>query len=795
MKKAREQPTITTSVRAVIEYTYAQGDLVPAQLATARAHAGTLGHQAVHQRRPENYQAEVPLKKTFSTDVMTFVIQGRADGIIAEDDPTSPQGQRSYVIDEIKTTTRDLDELSPDFCPMHWYQGQMYGYIFAEQEKLESLTIQLTYYQLRTERTRRFRQTLTFEELHTFFNETVKPFISWHENIFHWEEQRDKSIEELEFPYPTERAGQRELVERVEKAITSKERLFACAPTGIGKTIGVLYPSIKTMAQGHCKKLFFLTARTTGRAIAEKTLDDMRQKGLCLRAVTLTAKEKICAFPHATCHPDSCPNSAGYFNRLKDGLLEALEHQSLTRPTIEKLAAKHQLCPFEYSLDVALFSDVVICDYNYAFDPRVHLRRFFDGKKRGHVILVDEAHNLVDRGRDIYSAELVKGSLVDLKRTLGPTNPLTPYIQTLNKWFIEKGKTLKSENIKQWAQEEKPDTLLEKISEFRQRAEEALINDRHLPFRDELLDLYFQAATFEKTAQRYGQDYVTLIEGSQRNMRARLYCMDPSRQLRNTMDKARSTILFSATLRPLDYYRSLLTGNEDDETLTLVSPFPSYNLCTLVADRISTTYRKRHLSYEHIARSLKAFTDGRRGNYLTFFPSYAYMHEVYERFTFLTPQTQTLLQEKRMSEKEREDFLENFSHDQEETLVGFAVMGGVFGEGIDLVGEKCVGTAVIGVGLPQICLERDLIRQYFDEYKEAGFAYAYQYPGITRVLQAAGRLIRTENDRGVLLLIDERFAWDATKRLLPPEWPSPKPVRTPKAVSEAVKEFWALPED
>ena len=804
MEKANTaKRTITTSVREIVEYTYAYGDLVPAQLTMARAQAGTRGHREVQQDRPPYYKAEVSLKHQIETKNHIFIIQGRADGIYyfspkedtiqsssADQELDTTVGINEVIIDEIKTTTRDLEELQADDRPLHWYQAQMYGHIVACQEKLEKITIQLTYYHLEEQTIKEFRKEFTKTELENFFQETAAPYLSFCENIHQWEETRDQSISSLCFPYEIQRKGQQELIEKVTQAISHKHRLFACAPTGIGKTVGVLYPAIKTLGQGLTSKLFFLTARTTGRAIAEKTIADMREAGLKLRAITLTAKEKICAHPEASCHPESCPCSSGYFDRLKDGLTDGLTHQALTRQTIEELAQKHQLCPFEYSLDLALFSDTIICDYNYAFDPRVRLRRFFDGRRNKFTILVDEAHNLVNRGRDMFSAEIVKGPIVSLKRTLGKKHALTPLLQKMNKWFIEKGKTLKAEGLRCHKQRDKPEDFLQALIDFRQEAEITLVNERHMAYRDELLDLYFQCANFEKTAERFGDDYVTLTEGSSSRMRLRLFNTDPSRHLRATMDKGKSTILFSATLRPLQYYRALLTGSDDDETLTLSSPFPPENLCALLSDRIATTYRKRHLSYEHIARTLVSFTQGQKGNYLVFFPSYAYMHEVYGRYTSLLPLQRTLCQESRMSEEAREQFLAQFEERPDQSLVAFAVMGGIFGEGIDLVGEKCVGTAIIGVGLPQICLERDVIREHFDEMREAGFAYAYQYPGMTRVLQAAGRLIRTQEDRGVLLLIDERFGWENTRRLLPPEWPSLKAVRTPQAVSDAVKEFW-----
>jgi len=793
-------PTVTTSVRDLVEFVYASGDLVAAELGTARARAGTEGHGDVRRMRPAGYEAEVDVRTCVAGPVVDVVVQGRADGLFRDGD--------RLVVDEVKTTTRDLElfRTDEDCNPLHWHQATVYGHLFALRDGLApdtAVDVQLTYYHLPTGALREFRRTRTAAELADFFDETVAAYRDWIERLVAHERRRDLSAADLPFPYATMRPGQAELADAVASTIAGGGRLFVRAPTGIGKTAAVLWPAVRALGAGTAKtkQIFYLTARTTGRAVAEATLADMRAAGLCIRAVTLTAKDKICAYPAATCHPGSCPRAAGHYSRLRGAMTAALEHQDLTRAVIEELAARHEVCPFEYSLDLASCADVVVCDYNYVFDPRVHLRRFFDGGRLAATLLVDEAHNLVDRGRDMFSAELTKRAVLDGKTALRAEHPdVAALLHEVNRWFLDQGRRMREEGGGErngcWS--EQPTELVEAVGRFRTAVEPLLLGTAGSAGgvgpsydRDCLLDLYFAACAFVRAAERYDYSYVTLLTGTGSSARVRLYCVDPARFLRAVHGRLRATVFFSATLTPLEYHRDILGGDVDDTAVSLPSPFPPEHLCLLVADRVATTYKRRHTSYELVARAVAAMTGARRGNYLVFFPSYAYLREVFGRFAALAPSTATMVQQSGMSEVEREQFLGCFRSDAAETLVAFAVMGGVFGEGIDLLGDRLVGVAVVGVGLPQVCLEREVIRRHFDERFDMGFAYAYQYPGMTRVLQAAGRLIRSEDDRGVLLLLDERFAHESTRELLPSEWPAAVTTRTPDALREVVETFWS----
>jgi DNA excision repair protein ERCC-2 len=533
-----------------------------------------------------------------------------------------------------------------------------------------------------------------------------------------------------------------------------------------------LYPAIKAIPEGNAGTIFYLTARTTGKSVAEKAIEDMRIGGLRLKSLTLTAKERICFRPGSACSPDECEYAKGHFDRINGACTELFERDSFTREAIEESARKHRVCPFELSLEMALFSDCVIGDYNYAFDPRVYLRRFFEEECGTYTFLVDEAHNLVDRARDLFSATVEKGTVLALRKCLkGGTASIVKSLTGMNAVLHTHMKRCAgSENG--IVDTEPPKSLITKMRNFTAAAERWLAKNIPSPFRDELADVYFAVSGFLKTAERYDERYVTLFTPHGKNLTVTLFCIDPSARMSEALDRCRSAVFFSATLVPMAYFRDILGIGGEARELILPSPFPPENLLVLIADRISTLYRNRDKTSGGIARSIAALVGGRPGNYLVFFPSYAYMTTVHDSFAAMNPDIETIVQTQGMTEQERDSFLGRFNHDNAASLVGFAVMGGVFGEGIDLIGERLGGAVIVGVGLPGISPEREIIRSYFNEHGGRGFEYSYMFPGINKVLQAAGRVIRSETDRGVVLLIDERFGTARYRSLLPVEWVS-----------------------
>ena len=780
-------PTLLkVSVGELVGFVLRSGDLGGGGFASvARLHEGTRAHQKVQKSRPEGYQAEVAVSHLVEADELCLEIRGRVDGLMVDGDVV--------LIEEIKSTESELDPERPD-DPVHWAQAKTYAYILAVQNDLEQIDVQLTYVCLDPWEVSEDRRSFTLDELSLFFADLITRYLHWARIYHEWCLERDRSIEELTFPFPAYRKGQRDLAAAAYRTIKAQNRLFAQAPTGIGKTISTLFPAVKAMAEGHAEKIFYLTAKTVVRIVAEKAVDDLRQNGLKLKSLTLTARDKICfkSTGEGTCKPEECEYAVGYFDRINDALEDIFQQDAFTRPTIEEAAHRHQVCPFEFSLDLSLWSDTIICDYNYVFDPRVFLKRFFLDNTGNYAFLIDEAHNLVDRAREMFSADLYKSEVLAIKQAVNKAHPkLGKKLQAINRHLLKLGKRCEKIGDEEcWVDAELPRELIPLLEQFLGEAEKVLVRNLPYPYWDELLDFYFQVFGFLRIAELFDEHYTTYVEKSDKEVHLRLFCIDPCRNVREALKRGSSAVFFSATLTPLEYFREILGGDEEDLLLSLDSPFPHENLRLLLADHIATTYKKRQSTFGDVAETIAAAVGQKRGNYLIYFPSYRYMEEVIERFCSAHPDVETLVQTSGMSERAREEFLAVFDADNQETVVGFAVMGGIFGEGIDLVGERLSGAVIVGVGLPQICLERNLIRRYFDDREIAGFEYAYTFPGMNRVLQAAGRVIRTAEDRGLVLLIDQRFGQQRYRRMFPPFWRPVHRTRGPEQIGSSLEMFW-----
>ena len=774
------------SVRNLVEFMLQEGDLTPGSFQKrGRAQAGTKGHKKVQHSRPENYQSEVEVSYRIPAEAPPIEIRGRIDGLDTSQTPV--------LIEEIKTTTLPLDLLDENHNRGHWAQAQCYAFIYAKQENLTEVCIHLTYYQIDSQDEKTFERIFSLKALENFFNELITPYLVWSHGVRQRYLKRNRSIEALAFPHKDYRLGQRDMAITVYRAIRDHQRLYAQAPTGVGKTIATLFPAIKALGQGLAERIFYLTAKTPGRLAAEDTLDDLRRSGLEIKSVTLTAKEKICFQPVVNCDPDECPFARNYFGKVKSALKEIDNHDAFTRPVIEQIAKAYEICPFEFSLDLALWMDCIICDYNYVFDPRVYLRRFFDFNTEPNIFLVDEAHNLPDRARAMYSAELDKQTVLSLRRSLkGHLPQLVKKLGEINQFLLEKRKACQAEEVNALVENELPEEFLKTVETFAQSAENWLALNIPAEYRQALLDFYFACLNYLRTADYFDTFYVSYFERrGKSDMRARLFCLDPAPMLATPLERSQATIFFSATLIPIDYFKALLTGDAEHPQHAFPSPFPPENTRLLIHNGISTKYRQRANSYAPVASAIKTICSARTGNYLVFFPSYAYLDAVCELIKEELPEEQLLAQERGMTETEREIFLAKFSTDGAGTLIGLAVMGGIFGEGIDLVGERLIGAIVIGVGLPQIGLERDLIKEYFQEQSGHGFAYAYQYPGFNRVLQATGRVIRTETDQGIIVIIDERFAHSRYRRLFPEHWQGVQIVQNEDQITDQLREFWS----
>jgi DNA excision repair protein ERCC-2 len=786
--------TISVAVRTLVEFACRDGDITPVAPRADRFRDGAQAHREIQGTRPLGYHAEVPLSITVEGAQVLLEISGKADGVFEE-------GGRT-VLEEIKTTETTVEEFPHDGHPAHWAQAELYAHMLAEREALEQVEVRLIYYERTRGQSAVFVRHRSRSELSQIFADLVRIYLDWSDALALWRGERDRSLEKLAFPFPDYRAGQRRLVVSAFRVMRDRGELFARAPTGIGKTVAVLFAAAKAIGEGSISQVFYLTSKTTQQIVAEETLERLRAHGGRLKTVTITAKAKVCflrdRYPEKPpCDPAICPYARGYFGRLNEALGQLNRHEAFTRETVERLAAEHTVCPFEYSLDLAVWADVVICDYNYAFDPRVRLQRFFVLRRGDYAFLVDEAHNLPDRAREMFSAQLEKRAVLRVRRELSQkSSRLYRNLSALNVELLalRKGVLAFAEGGSAQVRGEPPAALVEKARAITAASEE-LFGSSPGAATDALLDLYYACRDFVRVAEGFDDRFVVLLEAQRGGLRVRLACIDPSRLLRQALDRGKAAVFFSATLAPHHYYRDLLGGSEESARLDLPSPFPRENLCVMLDPGISTRYRDRSGSHSAVAARLRRVVEAHAGNYIAFFPSYAYMRQVLDQFMARGHDgIELLVQSPGMSEEGRRRFLLQFEGGAGATLLAFVVMGGVFAEGIDLVGDRLTGAVIVGVGLPMVCPDRDVIRGYFDGADDPemarGFQYAYLYPGMNRVLQAAGRVIRSESDRGVVLLLGERFAQAHYQRLFPPEWHPIPQVRAEEAISERLREFW-----
>ena len=770
-------------MRELVEYVLRSGDLVFEFLGSSRPVEAIRAHQKIQNSRPAtSYQPEVAITYEVETDRFRLTIGGRIDGVNTQPDQT--------LIEEIKTTIRDPAYFEKNEDPVHWGQAKTYAYIYGRQNGLDEIAIQLTYYQIDTGNHREIKRTYSISELEVFFNRLVSRYLKWAATLVDWSDRRDASIQDLKFPFETYRPGQRQMATEAYRTIHNGRQLLVQAATGIGKTIAVIYPAVKSLAESQDQKIFYLTARTTGQMVAEKAIAELRAKGLRLKSLTLTAKDKICFCPRSACHPDECEFARGHYDRINAAVEDIFQQEAFTREQIVATAESFRVCPFEFSLELAVWVDCIICDYNYVFDPRVYLRRFFQEDNGGFIFLIDEAHNLVDRSREMFSAEIFKQPLLDLRRQLKKELPhVFKSLGRINAWLVKARKKCDASG-NPLAEENPPEELIPLLRSFLFITERWLSQNIKTAFREGLLELYFALSGFIRVADQYDHSYTTCYEKIGKDLKIKLFCLDPANHLERALQRCRTAIFFSATMTPIDYFKQILGCAPGAPHLLLPSPFPGENLGLFIADHVSTYYRQRDQTVSQVARVIAALVGQKSGNYLLYFPSYAYMRKIFDAFTARYPHIDFIVQTPGMSEPEREAYLKRFSQDNQQTLVGFAVMGGIFGEGIDLVGNRLVGAAVVGVGLPGISLERELIKAHFAHRLDAGFEYAYLYPGINRVLQAAGRVIRTEKDSGVVLLIDQRYGRYQYKSLLREEW-APVRVQDPQQLADSIRKFWS----
>ncbi len=778
---------IKVSVRNLVEFILRSGDIDNRGAGGMQMEAmqrGSRIHRKLQKKAGPLYHAEVPLKMEFEEEQYTIVLEGRADGILESE---ASETDAVVMIDEIKGVFFDISGMTEPVT-VHLAQAKCYAFIYAFQNHLQEIGVRMTYVNLDTEELRYFALRYSFQELEEWFLALMREYKKWAQFQYEWRMIRQKSIKEMAFPLSW-RTGQKELAEGVYRTILRKKNLFIQAPTGTGKTITTLFPAVKAVGEELSDKIFYLTAKTITAAVAKETLDLFYKSGYHAKTVQITAKEKLCLMEETICNPDACPYAKGHFDRVNDAVYQLLhEADVFTREEMIEQAQKHMVCPFELCLDTASWVDNIICDYNYVFDPHVYLKRFFaEGVRGDYLFLVDEAHNLVERGRTMYSADLYKEDFLIVKKLVKERSPkLAKQLQKCNQILLGYKRECEQyqyhENISEFVF-----ALMRLAGEY----EIFLQKNREFEDRDTVLNLYFQIRHFLEISERLDENYVIYSEHEEERFKIRLYCVDPSGNLQTRLDKGRSTIFFSATLLPIQYYKNLLSTREDNYAVYAKTVFEPHQQLILIGNDVTSRYTQRsEKQYERMAEYIYQTGMQKKGNYIVFFPSYKMMEDVYEKFLAKNlAQMDCILQTSGMKEADREQFLEEFTVVRQRSMIAFCVMGGIFGEGIDLKEEQLIGAMIIGTGLPQIGNEREILKQFYDGRSGNGFDYAYLYPGMNKVLQAAGRVIRTVSDVGVIELLDERFLRREYQELFPREWERFEVCHAGN-VAEKLRQFW-----
>ncbi len=818
---------IQISVRGLVEFVLRSGNIDNRRAGSpenAMQEGGRI-HRMIQRRMGADYHAEVLLRYVFAAGKYDIHVEGRADGIIIQ-----PVGELSQVpelsdtslkaayrdqvtvtIDEIKGTYRELNRIR-EAQPVHLAQAKCYAYIYGSQNNLRRIRVRITYCNIDTEEIKYFHYEYEMQELEEWFMDVMRQYRKWADFQFEWNLLRQESIKNLAFPFPY-RQGQKDLVTYVYQTIYHKRKLFIEAPTGVGKTISTLFPAVKSMGEGRGQKIFYLTAKTITRTVADDTIELMRKQGLKLKSVILTAKDKICFMEETECNPEYCPYAKGHYDRINDAIYDLLtQSDNFNRAQIEEYARKHQVCPFEMCLDMSLFADAVICDYNYLFDPHVYLKRFFsEGMSQDYIFLIDEAHNLVDRGREMYSAVLMKEDFLALKKVVKEYDgKMYRQLENCNRELLELKRAC--EDYEYWNDDEIA-PFVRTLTRLSGTMETYMEENEDSPVRSDILDFYFEISHFLLINDKLDKNYVIYTQmESDGGFSIRLFCVNPSKNLSECMMRGRSSILFSATLLPIQYYKRLLGAQEGDYEVYAKSVFDPRRKGLFIADDVTSKYTRRsEMEYYNIASYIHRIVSRRDGNYMIFFPSHAFLQNVYElycRYFHDSERVECILQEEYMDEESREAFLRRFDvpessqnlrieevihieiqEEEERSLLGFCVLGGIFSEGIDLKKDSLIGAVIVGTGLPQVCNEREILKKYFDSQGDNGFDFAYRFPGMNKVLQAAGRVIRTVEDVGIVALLDERFLTAAYLKMFPREWKEYEEVSL-EQVEGRVERFW-----
>lgn len=752
------------SVGKLVEFTMRSGDIDNGLFSNRRALEGIRLHQKLQNQYTDDFESEVTISGEVEYGGTSIFLEGRIDGVDDE----------RHVLDEIKSTIYTKEAIDERPNALHWAQLKCYGYLYCKSRDLHEVTLRLSYIRVEDESVFRYEKVMTREELAEFMNEVMERLVKIQSRLESFQSLMKTSAESLAFPYDDFRPGQREMAVSVYNMVQAKETIFIQAPTGIGKTLATLFPAIKSIGKGLSEEIFYATGRSTQKSIAVETLSFLKEQGLRMKSVELVAKEKACLNDTLDCRPEACPYAKGHYDRLLEGILAIYDNEDIfDGHTIRTYSEEHMLCPFEFGLDLSNFAQILVGDYNYIFHPKTYLERLMEDRDRtkATTLLIDEAHNLIDRARDMYSAELSLGLMDEVSFE---DKEVKKAALAFRKVFKEITKT------STLAMADLPEAFHDTLEDLEEAMARVLARATEEPPK-EWMELYFAILDWQNRELYYSEKRFTYFVPDAGTLS--ILCLDPSRVLWERKNLFGGVIYFSATLSPMNYHKEILGGGEEAHHLILPSPFDPRHLLVLHPPSVSTKYRDRERTLPLVRDYLRAFTESTEGNFIHFFPSYAYKDQVLEGIK----DPYLLDQERVMTEKERRDFIGRFF--EGDTVHGYAVMGGVFSEGIDLVGDALRGVSILTLSLPGLSPERELIKNRFDELGKDGYAYAYIYPGITKVVQAAGRIIRTDSDKGQLLLLDDRFARRDIRALLPGEWQI-QTIRSPEDMIDKIKDFW-----
>lgn len=772
---------IELSVHELVDFVLRKGDIDSRSFNSMTMQEGTRIHNIYQSKQGSNYLKEYPLKGIFSYEDSLIYLSGRSDGIILEEVP---------IIEEIKSTNCDLNSFFKENEEWHLGQAICYGYLYAIEKGLDKVKIRLTYISQVNNDILKKNYCYKTDELLTKIHQYFDVYFQFARIIETRKNKRNESLSKLRFPFSNTREGQMELIDFTKEAIENADSRFAEASTGIGKTMATIYSTLSYLKEDKLDKVFYLCPKNTNFDNAAKALEILNKEGYLLSFTEIRARSKMCPYKlEKACNPDDCPLTVGYYSKLKDVLRDCLVHENLLNSEIiDKYAKKYDVCPFELSLDFSVYTDFVVCDYNYAFHPISYLRRFFEVPDKTYRIfaLVDEAHNLIDRARDMFTVTFSEEDYKNLKKELkGYRNP------EINKILRKINQDLRL--FKQFEFNDQPIILEQLDSKFIQhitklRSEINVLETDNPKLKlkkgkDFLIDLY----KFIVINDLLNDGFKIILDDKYDNLTIKLFCIDPSSFINKSLFHFLGTLFFSATLTPIDYFQKVNLNRDGFKTISLPSPFNPNNFFLIINDNISIKYKDRDKTLEEVVKEINIFVSKKVGNYLIFVPSFEYSRKIEKYFI---NDSRFVFQTATMTNKDKDEFLANFKENPQESRVGVCVISGSFAESIDLTGDRLIGVVVVGVGLPQVNFENNLVKDFYIQKEMNGYEFAYMNPGINKVLQALGRVIRTQNDKGSALIIDSRYAQSHYFSILKDRYKNYTKIKDSNGLIKALNSFY-----